>query len=68
MANDPLWIEHAHLDKGSFSAKAKKAGKSTASYASAKAGSGGKLGHQARLAKTLMGLHKGHSQASALRS
>lgn len=26
MANDPLWIEHAHLKKGALRAKAKSAG------------------------------------------
>ena len=43
---------------GQFAKKAKKAGMSTAAYASKKAGAGGKLGREARLAKTLMGLGK----------
>ena len=54
------WIksatENAH---GQFAAKAKKAGESTAEFASKHADDSGKLGKQARLAKTLMGMrHK----------
>ena len=49
---DPHWIEHAHLDKGSFSAKAKRAGKSTQSFAHKEDHAKGKLGKQARLAET----------------
>ena len=52
------WIakatENAH---GQFAAKAKKAGMSTAEFASKHSGDSGKTGKQARLAKTLMGLH-----------
>jgi transcription antitermination factor NusA-like protein len=52
------WIagatEHSH---GQFKAKAEKAGESTAEYAKEKASAPGKLGKQARLAETLMGLH-----------
>lgn len=51
-SSDPLWIEHAHLNKGSFSKKAKAAGESVSEYASEKSGASGKLGKQARLAKT----------------
>lgn len=50
--NDPLWMEHANIQKGAFSAKAKRAGMSTAAYAKKKAGAPGKLGKQARLAQT----------------
>jgi hypothetical protein len=45
--------------KGSFSADAKRAGKSTAEYADEKAGSKGKMGKKARLAQTLMSFKKG---------
>lgn len=50
--NDPKWIEHANLDKGSFTAKAKKAGMSTQGFAKKESSKPGKLGKQARLAKT----------------
>lgn len=40
------------MDTGSFSAKAKKAGKSTKAYASEKKNAGGRLGKQANLALT----------------
>lgn len=44
---------------GQFRAKAEAAGKSTAEYAREKSSAPGKLGKQARLASTLMGLsHK----------
>jgi hypothetical protein len=46
------WIEDAHLKKGSFSKKAKAAGESVGAYASKEASAPGKLGKQARLAKT----------------
>jgi hypothetical protein len=58
MANDPLWIEHAHLHKGAFGKKAKAAGESTSKYAHEKAHAGGKTGRQARLAMVLGGLRK----------
>jgi len=54
---------------GQFRAKAKKAGKSTAEFARMHEHSPGKLGKQARLALTLMGLHhtsKSDGQASKL--
>jgi len=54
MAN---WIEGAIKHPGAFSAKAHKAGKSTRAFASEHADSSGTLGRQARLAKTLMGMH-----------
>ncbi len=56
MANDPLWIEHAHLKKGAFGKKAKAAGESTGEYAKEKAHASGKTGKQARLAMVLKGL------------
>lgn len=56
--NDPLWIEHAHLDKGAFGKKASRAGKSTAEFAKEKRHAGGKLGRQARAAETLSKLRK----------
>lgn len=54
------WIKDAvkPSTKGTFSAKAKRAGESTAEYADAKASAPGKLGKEARLAKTLMGMKK----------
>lgn len=52
------WIQAANLDEGSFSAKAKKAGKSTQEYAAEKADASGKLGKQARLAKTFAKMSK----------
>jgi hypothetical protein len=58
MANDPLWIEHAHLKKGAFGKKAHAAGESTSAYAKEKAGASGKTGKQARVAMVLHGLRK----------
>ena len=53
------WIQKAtSRNKGSFSAAAKKAGKTTAQYAKEKASAPGTLGKRARLAKTLMGISK----------
>lgn len=49
---DPLWIEHAHLNKGSFSKKAKAHGESTGAFAKKEEHAKGKLGKQARLAET----------------
>ncbi len=46
------WIQKAHLDKGSFTAKAKAAGKSVGEYATEKSNAPGKLGKEARLAVT----------------
>lgn len=57
MANDPHWIEHAHLHKGAFGKKAKAAGASVGAYAHEKAHASGTTGHQARLATVLKGLH-----------
>lgn len=52
------WIAGAIKRPGSFSAKAKRAGKSTAAYAEEKQDAPGLLGKQARLAKTLARLRK----------
>lgn len=46
------WIQALDLDEGSFSGKAKAAGKTTPAYAEEKSDAPGKLGKQARLAKT----------------
>ena len=46
------WIQALKIDEGAFSEKAKEAGKTTAQYAEEKADAPGKLGKQARLAKT----------------
>lgn len=52
------WIAKATANAhGQFAAKAKAAGMSTAAYAKKEAGAKGKLGKQARLAETLMGMH-----------
>lgn len=42
---------------GQFKAKAEAAGKTTREFAAEKASAPGKLGKQARLASTLMGMH-----------
>ncbi len=52
MGTDKHWIENSGIKKGAFAAKASKAGMSTAEYASKEAGAPGKLGREARLAKT----------------
>ena len=53
MAN---WIAKAtSKNKGKFSAKAKRAGMSTAAYAAKEKNAGGKLGQEARLAQRLIG-------------
>lgn len=57
MANDPLWIEHAHLKKGAFTKKAHKAGESVGAYAHKEEGASGTTGKQARAALVLKGLH-----------
>ncbi len=50
------WIKSAIKHPGAFSAKAKRAGETTREYASEHAHDSGKLGRQARLAKTLMAM------------
>lgn len=55
------WIAGAvSKNKDKFSAKAKKAGMSTAAYAQKESKAPGKLGKEARVAETLMMMHKGH--------
>ena len=56
--HDPLWMEHAHIKHGAFSAKAKKAGMSTSSFAKKESGAQGKLGKEARLAETFAKFRK----------
>lgn len=63
MAKSKKWIAKATANAhGQFAAKAKKAGKSTREFAREKANAPGKLGKQARLAETLMGMNKGKSR------
>ena len=51
------WIKGAVAKgKGKFKAKAEKAGESTKEFAEEKADAPGKLGKEARLAETLMGM------------
>ncbi len=54
------WIQGAvkPANKGKFAAKANRAGESTAEYANEKASAPGKLGKEARFAKTMMKLKK----------
>jgi hypothetical protein len=52
------WIKNAIKKPGSFSAAAKRAGKSTAEYAEEKDGAPDVTGKRARLAETLMKLRK----------
>lgn len=52
-------LEGAH---GQFSAKAKRAGKSTSAYATEHENDAGKVGKQARLAKTLMGMQRSNQK------
>lgn len=58
------WIKSAvpKEHRGVFKAKAERAGKSTAEFAKEHAGDSGKTGTQARLAETLMGMHKRKSK------
>lgn len=53
------WISGAIKHPGAFKAKAEKAGESTREYAEEKKDASGKTGKQARLAITLMNMHKG---------
>jgi len=52
-------VENAH---GQFREKAEAAGESTGAYASEHEHDSGKLGKQARLAKTLMSMHHHHNK------
>ncbi len=63
------WIKKAVAGgKGAFKAKADAAGKSTAEFAAEKADAPGKLGKEARLASTLMGMHKSRSPSDKRKS
>lgn len=53
------FIAKAIKHPGAFRAKAKRAGMSTRAYAQKEKHASGKTGAQARLALTLMGMHKG---------
>jgi hypothetical protein len=69
MAEKPKkWIQKAipKSHKGEFAAKAKAAGETTREYAEAHKHDSGKLGAQARLAETLMGMN--HSKKSKRKS
>lgn len=59
------WIKGAIEHPGAFSAKAKAAGKTTQAFAEEHKGSKGKLGKEARLALTLMGMHHKKPKAEA---
>ena len=63
---DGNWIAGAITHPGSFSAAAKRAGKSTSAFAREHAGDSGTLGRRARLAQTLMGMHKGHAAGGSV--
>ena len=64
MAKKIKWIKSATSGAhGQFAAKAKAAGETTREYASEKAGAPGKLGKEARLAKTLMGMNHAHGHS-----
>ena len=56
------WVKKATANShGQFRAKAERAGETTREFAAEHAGDSGKLGKQARLAQTLMGMHKSKS-------
>ena len=61
------WIKAAVANAhGQFRKKAEAAGETTREYADEHAGDSGKVGKEARLAKTLMGMrHKGKETAEA---
>jgi hypothetical protein len=58
MARKKKWIQGAIKKPGSFTAQAKRAGKSVGEFAKEKAGAGGVTGRRARLAMTLRKLGK----------
>jgi len=59
MAKSKKWIAGATSNAhGQFRKKAEAAGESTRQFAAEHAGDSGKTGKQARLAETLMGMHK----------
>jgi hypothetical protein len=65
MAKKKKWIKGAinPKHKGAFRAKAEAAGKSTAEFAREHEHDSGTLGNQARLAETLMGMHKDRAKS-----
>ena len=61
------WIKSATANAhGQFRRKAEAAGETTREFAREKAGAPGKLGKEARLAETLMGMHHAKSRAERL--
>jgi hypothetical protein len=61
------WISKATSGAhGQFRAKAEKAGESTSEFAAEHAGDSGKLGKQARLAKSLMSMSHKHKASHSL--
>lgn len=52
------WIKSAIKHPGSFKAAAERAGKSTSAFATEHEHDSGTIGKRARLAKTLMSMHK----------
>ncbi len=60
MAKKKRWIQGAleGVKGHPFAAKAKAAGETTRQFAAEKADAPGKVGAEARLAQTLMGMHK----------
>jgi hypothetical protein len=63
------WIKGAvEGGKGNFRKKAQAAGKTTKEFAAEKANAPGKLGKEARLASTLMGMNKSRSPSEKRKS
>jgi len=58
MAKSKKWIAGAIKHPGALKKKAEAAGESTRQFAAEHAGDSGKTGKQARLAETLIGMHK----------
>lgn len=52
------WIKAATANSGQFRKKAEAAGKTTREFAAEHESDGGKIGEQARLAETLMGMSR----------
>jgi hypothetical protein len=65
MGGKGKWIQGAVSpeNKGKFTKKAKKAGKSVAAFAKMHAGDSGKLGREARFAKTMRAIARKHKHA-----
>ncbi len=67
MAEKKKWIKGATANAhGQFRRKAEAAGETTREFAKEKEGAPGKLGKQARLAETLMGMPHGKSRAEKM--